>query len=437
MCHFWELSCKAGEAVSDAVDNIIAQWAQAVLQGVSDTLITVGSTWVGVQVPDLTASGSAVGFIHSSTRLLVIAVAIASLMVAGIHLAFSRRGEGALNILQGLLTLAVVSSVSVGAGQMLVEASDEFSIWIISLVAAQDTGQFASKILSVSSLTGAVGMVVIIIGGLAALIANMLQIGLMFVRSAMLILLVGVMPLAGAAYFTKWGRGWLWKMVAWFFAFLLYKPAASIIYALAIKLVSGGHWTVFTEDDLTGFITGVIMLGLAVMSLPALITFMVPATEAISSGGGGAAAGAGAVLATGAMTVARVGGAAASGGTSELVAAGAGAASAAHGATTSAVEGSAGGSAGGGVTSLGAQGSAGSAGANGSDGSAGSAGATGAVGMSGGEGAPGASGQDGASGASGAQGVAGVDGQTPPAMGSRGGPGASGEGPSGGQEVRS
>lgn len=302
MCHFWELSCKISEAATEASENIIAQWAFNIIQDVSSTLLKVGTVWIGVGTPSLTGADSAVGFIHSTTRLLVLALAIGSFMVAGIHLALSKRGEGAMNVLHALLALALVSSVSVGAGQLLVEASDEFSTWVIGLVIDGDAGQFGVKILNVTGINGGLGLTVLIVGGLGALVANLVQIGMMFIRSSMLILLVGIMPVAAGAFSTKWGRAWLSKIIAWFFAFLMFKPAASIIYAVAIKLVQGESWSVGDGDELTRFITGVIMMILAVLSLPALITFMVPATEALSSGGSGAGAGAGAVLATGAMT---------------------------------------------------------------------------------------------------------------------------------------
>ena len=374
MCHFWELSCNINEAVSEASESIIAQWAFNIIQDVSATLVKVGTAWIGVGTPSLTGADSAVGFIHSTTRLLVLALAIGSFVVAGIHLSLSKRGEGAMNVLQGLLALALVSSVSVGAGQLLVEASDEFSTWVIGLAVEGDAGQFGGKILNVTGITGSLGLTVLIVGGLGALLANMVQVGLMFIRSSMLILLVGIMPLAAATFSTKWGRAWLGKIIAWFFAFLMFKPAASIIYAVAIKLVQGESWSIADGDELTRFITGVIMLILAVLSLPALITFMVPATEALSSGGGGGAgAGVGAVLATGAMTVARGAGAAASGGATEVAGAALGVAQSAHGAVNSAVSG--GPSGGGENSSPGASGPAGASGSNGQDGAAGPSGA--------------------------------------------------------------
>lgn len=403
MCHFWELSCKISEAATEASENIIAQWAFNIIQDVSATLLKVGTVWLGVGTPSLTGADSAVGFIHSTTRLLVLALAIGSFMVAGIHLALSKRGEGAMNVLHALLALALVSSVSVGAGQLLVEASDEFSTWVIGLVIDGDAGQFGVKILNVTGINGGLGLTILIVGGLGALVANLVQIGMMFIRSSMLILLVGIMPVAAGAFSTKWGRAWLSKIIAWFFAFLMFKPAASIIYAVAIKLVQGESWSVGDGDELTRFITGVIMMVLAVLSLPALITFMVPATEALSSGGSGAGAGAGAVLATGAMMVARGAGAAASGGATELAGAALGAVS--------------GGSPGGGENSSpGVSGPAGASGSNGQDGAAGPSGASGQTGTSGQDAVPSA------------------DGQAP--SGASEAADAAGGGPSGGQEAQ-
>lgn len=324
-----------------------------------------------------------------------------------------------MNVLQGLLALALVSSVSVGAGQLLVEASDEFSTWVIGLAVEGDAGQFGGKILNVTGITGSLGLTVLIVGGLGALLANMVQVGLMFIRSSMLILLVGIMPLAAATFSTKWGRAWLGKIIAWFFAFLMFKPAASIIYAVAIKLVQGESWSIADGDELTRFITGVIMLILAVLSLPALITFMVPATEALSSGGGGGAgAGVGAVLATGAMTVARGAGAAASGGATEVAGAALGVAQSAHGAVNSAVSG--GPSGGGENSSRGASGPAGASGSNGQDGAAGPSGASGQTG---------ASGQDGADGTTAGSAPSGASDAADTSGGSSGGP-------SGGQEAQ-
>lgn len=328
MCHFWEVSCKVGEVVSQASDNIISQWAASIMEGVSNTLIKVGTLWVGVGTPTVEGSDTAVSFVQSHTVWLVVAVAIGSIIVAGVQLAWTKRGEPARDLLRSMFTLVLTSTVSVSAAQLLITASDDFSTWILSEASVGDDGQFATKILSVATLNpSAIGMIVIIVAGLFGLLANLVQIGLMFVRSAMLILLVGMIPLAGAATNTKWGAAWLSKTLGWFIAFLMFKPAASIVYAVAIKLVQGDSWS-FSDDNLTSFVLGIVMMVLAVFSLPALMAFMVPATGAIASGGGSGATLAGAALATGAAPAIRnVGG----GGDSSLPGGGSSAGSGASG----------------------------------------------------------------------------------------------------------
>ena len=304
MCNFWELSCKVGEAVSEASDNVISQWAQSIMESLSTGMIKLGTWWASVGTPTLEGSDSPVGFIHSHTTWLVVAVAIGSFVVAGAQLAWTKRGEPARDLLRSMFTLVVTSTVGVSIAQLLVTASDDFSKWILSEAGMGDDGKFLSKILTVATMNpGSIGMMVIIVMGLLGLVANLVQFGLMFVRSAMLILLVGIVPLAGAATNTKWGQAWLSKTIAWFVAFLMFKPAASIVYAVAIKLIQGQTWNT-TGDDFTSFVLGVIMMVLAVMALPALMAFIVPATGAIAGGGAGATA-SGAVMASGAMMTRR------------------------------------------------------------------------------------------------------------------------------------
>jgi hypothetical protein len=302
VCQFWELNCKVGEVAAVAMDNIIAQWAQSIMEGVSASLIRVGTFWTAVGTPDL-GSGGAVAFVTSKTAWLVVAVAIASIMVAGIQIAWTRRGEPARDLLRSLITLVVTSGVGVGAAQLAVTASDDFAKWIMDSVSTGNGGNFAAAIIDISSLNlEGFSMMVIIVAGLLGVVANVIQIGLMWVRSAMLILLAGMVPLAGAATNTKWGAQWLEKALAWFVAFAAFKPAASIVYAVAVKLMAGRPWG--DGDQMVQFIMGVMMMVMAVFALPALMSFIVPATAAI--GGGGSVANAiGAVAATGAAPIVR------------------------------------------------------------------------------------------------------------------------------------
>ena len=83
------------------------------------------------------------------------------------------------------------------------------------------------------------------------------------------------------------GKGWFKKNVGWLVAFILYKPAAAIVYAAAFQLAG----TNVFQDDGTGFIavlTGLILMVLALFAMPALMRFVTPLVGAMSAGAGGA-----------------------------------------------------------------------------------------------------------------------------------------------------
>ena len=107
--------------------------------------------------------------------------------------------------------------------------------------------------------------------GIIAFLATVIQIMLMLVRGGMLVLLVGTLPLVAAFSNTEMGMQWFRKAGAWLVAFALYKPAAAIVYAVAFDLAG--------QPGALALLDGVMMLVLAILALPALLRFVVPATE--------------------------------------------------------------------------------------------------------------------------------------------------------------
>jgi hypothetical protein len=160
---------------------------------------------------------------------------------------------------------------------------------------------------------------------------------MVLIRSVLLVVLVGVWPLAAASSMTEMGRQWYKKITGWLIGFLLFKPAAAIVYAAAIKMT-------LSSDSVLASIEGIILIILASLTLPALMKFIVPAVSSVGSMGAGEVLGAGIAAATGAaMVIGTAGiGAAAAG-------AGAMAGAAAPGAVGGAVGGSMGGTPGGDV----------------------------------------------------------------------------------------
>lgn len=301
-CHFWEVSCKVSETVAKAGDDIVSKWAEHVVTGVNKTLVSLGTIWVNVKT-NVGGDESVSSFIQEHQRWLVIVIAIVSLVFAAMQMAWRQRMEPLQDVQGGLLRLIVVSAAFPTITQLMLEIGDLYSPWIIEQAGSKDDGKFLTKILDMSLFqTGQLGMIMLIVGGLIALLANIVQVFLMFVRSGLLTLLTGFSPLAAAASTTKWGQQWFNKYVAWTMAFVAFKPTASTIYAASLKLLSGDSYS-FT-DDIGKFLMGIIFLILAIVALPSLVMFLVPVTANIGSGGGGAGAMVGGALATGAVNVA-------------------------------------------------------------------------------------------------------------------------------------
>ena len=123
--------------------------------------------------------------------------------------------------------------------------------------------------------------------GLAAFVASLVQIALMVVRGGMLVILAGHPPAVGRRRRAPSGAStWFKKCIAWLVAFILYKPAAAIVYATAFRLagsdVFGGD-----GDELMCAVTGLVLMVLALVALPALMRFVTPMVGAMASGGGG------------------------------------------------------------------------------------------------------------------------------------------------------
>jgi hypothetical protein len=188
---------------------------------------------------------------------------------------------------------------------ILVEAADVFSTTIINT--ATDGEGFASAIKEIAVIQDGDAIFLLIVLGLISLLTSLVQIVLMIVRSGMLVILAGILPTTAAFTNMEMGRQWFQKAVGWTLAFILYKPAASMVYGAAFVLMESNTG----EDALRGSITGISLMILAVLALPALMRFVTPLVGAVAAGSGaGAGAAAGAAvgaLATGAINLGRSG----------------------------------------------------------------------------------------------------------------------------------
>ncbi|ABM10639.1 putative Membrane protein (plasmid) [Paenarthrobacter aurescens TC1] len=276
------------------------------MEGMSQMVTALSTFWVGMPTVNLASQdGTAspvVSVVNSALMPWTLALAVLAVIVGGIRLIWEQRGAPLKDLLRSLLTLTLVSGLGLGVISILVIAADAFSVAVINRSTNGKGFAESLKILVLTNQAG-VGVFILIVLGLIGLIASLIQVVLMVVRSGMLVILAGILPTTAAFTNTEMGRQWFQKAVGWTIAFILYKPAAAIVYSVAFLLMGNGDG----KNALIQSITGFTLMVVALFALPALMRFVTPMVGAVASGSGAGAGAAVGAIATGAVSLGRGG----------------------------------------------------------------------------------------------------------------------------------
>jgi len=298
-----QLCNTVGDGITAAAGSIFDAAAQKLAEGLADATKVVMTFWTDLPMPQLSTSTGPVAALQSMTYWVSGFVAVLSMVIAAGQMAWSRSGEPAGRAAKGILTLIIASGAGVAAVNALGYFGDQYSQWILDRSANGDLGARLDALSKISIIPG-LGSGLVLIVSLVAILASLAQMGLMLVRIGVVTMLAGTLPLAAAGTATATGQASFQRVVAWLLAFVLYKPAAATVYASAFLLVGQGQ-------DAAAVLSGLFMMILAIVALPALLRLITPAVAAATSSGaaGGAAAAAGiGAVATGARMVADRGG---------------------------------------------------------------------------------------------------------------------------------
>lgn len=291
-----------GDLANDAAGAPLRYFAKAMGGAEADMLKTLLAGWTAVPTPRLDSAGTA-GFVQDSVEWLVIVVAIAGLLIAAGRLIWERKADPAKEMLAGLIRLILVGGAGLAVVNIALTAGDAFSTWILNAASPNGTGAAGLSTLAATSLATVTNPVLVIIFAAIALIGCLVQIVLLIVRTALLPIAAGLWPLSAATSLAG-DPSWFRKNGKWLLALILYKPAASLVYAVAIRAFTAPK----TELDA---ITGVVLLAMASLTLPALVKFVAPMTEKVGSVSVAGAVGTAAMVATGAVLTIGTAGAAA------------------------------------------------------------------------------------------------------------------------------
>lgn len=364
-CGFIDLACKAKTGILRALFDGISQGLEKMLVLVGDMVISP---------PSFTSEHqSNAQWLDGQTEYLTALLAVVSLMIGGMMLMWQRKAEPLKDILAMLIRLILISAGGVSLVALLSQASDEWSAWMLDAATAGSFNDTLIALFALNPFSRHSGILMAILFGLLAIIAGAIQVVLFMIRQPFLILMVGLWPLTAAATNTDWGRQWFSKLTGWIAAFLLYKPAVAIIFALGLKMMKPD--TSDTADGMLNFIQGLLLIGMSMVALPALVKLIVPSTASLGSGGGG-----GVAAALGGIAGMKVASGSGGGG-----ARGAGSSAGSQGTSPSGASGAGDGAgSSGGASGAGAGGQVGAGASTGAEASAGAAGSAGGAAASGG-----------------------------------------------------
>ncbi|MFI7060072.1 hypothetical protein ACIBL3_03735 [Kribbella sp. NPDC050124] len=299
MCGPTDVTCHITDGFQAATNNALQQISASIGKSAMEGIDAIATFWIKEPSPTLVVGAGdgsphnsvMVDFLQGNVLWISAAVFTLAVLIAGMRLAWEQRAQPLQDLLKAVLTFVAVSAAGTATMQLLVEWSDEVSLSIIRSAHPDQTT--LSSALGALVMQGSLGMLsgdhaaslIMMFAGVAVIMAALIQVVLMVIRSAMLILLAGTFPLAAAATNTEVGRTWFKKYCAWALAFIAYKPAAALIYAAAIKMNEVGVGQ--SSNSFVQTTTGLMMLFLAIFALPALLRFMVPVTAAVAGGSAG------------------------------------------------------------------------------------------------------------------------------------------------------
>lgn len=273
------------------------------VKSLSEVILNLGTAWVKVPAPSLFVSSSPAYKLQDYLRFLMAAIMVASMIFAGIRVIMDGRGDSLRQVARSLFAVVVVSAAGLTLASAIISVFDETAVWLLQTVTDDNAETFGKRIIPVlwESTQVPGGTVPVVLIALAGILANVIQIAMIWVRSILLMVIMGLAPIIASTIGTSWGRAWAGKILGFFSGLVLYKLAVSIIYATTILFLT-------SESGLEGFVSflvGVMLMVFAAICPFALVGLLMPTGAMIASsmGGGGAAAAGAASVASGAVDV--------------------------------------------------------------------------------------------------------------------------------------
>ncbi|MFF5035698.1 hypothetical protein [Nocardia salmonicida] len=250
----------ADNTIGKAVDSAFGKAAESIGKFSGDLLVESMTWWIGTDSISLSYAGVMAD--KAPVQKVVFFIMMAGILTGSMVMMVTRRTEPGAQILLGGVKYIVISSMALIVLSGAIHAGDDFAHQIIDTDANQ-FGQRVQAMLGTSTIGNPGGVLLL---GIVAFLLGAIQWVMGFIRQAGVVVLYNLILFAAAGQLTTWGRNWFPRIAATCVALVLYKPMAAYIYSLGFGLIG-------QEQSLTTLVTGLMVVALAVIALPALLKF--------------------------------------------------------------------------------------------------------------------------------------------------------------------
>ncbi|MGN7157805.1 hypothetical protein ACTHRK_17120 [Dietzia cercidiphylli] len=289
----------AAEAIASGFwGDPIGDFVKSLLEGNAQSLALIMTMWIKESPFSGADFASSVEGIFNLTLWAQALLFVVSLIVAGTRMAIARNrglGDGFEDVGQLVFNFVLAGAALPVVILSLHLATDAVSAQWLTDGLGGDPAAAINAVALIDEETG-LGPAAVLILVVFALLGALAQMVALVVREGLLVVVVGLLPLAAASFAMNTGKQAFKSMIGFVVAALLFKPVATLLYLAAFWMSSGTQAPSVMEA-----VSSMLLLAAAGLVLPALMRVVAPAVSASVAGGSAAGIGAVAAGATGAV----------------------------------------------------------------------------------------------------------------------------------------
>ncbi|MCT2031076.1 hypothetical protein M3D00_13085 [Dietzia cinnamea] len=292
------LEAAASTAASAFWGDPIGDFVKSLLEGNAQALSLIMTMWIKESPFSGADFESSVAGVFNLTLWAQVLLFVVSLIIAGARMAVARNrglGDGFEDVGQLVFNFILAGAALPAVIMSLHMATDLVSTqWLTDGLGGDPEAKInAVALIDEKTGLGPAAVLILVVFALLGALAQMLA---LVIREGLLVVVVGLLPLAAASFALSTGKQAFKSMIGFVVAALLFKPVATLLYLVAFWLSSGTD-----QPSMMEAVSSMLLLAAAGLVLPALMRVVAPAVSASVSGGSAAGIGAAAAGATGAV----------------------------------------------------------------------------------------------------------------------------------------